>query len=273
MRERRFLPHTKKSTILFLMFVSVVLILWGIFIYADYSNFRKNAEVTIGTVTDVYISSSYKKRRSHTVSVDVTYIVDGKKYNYYIYGYARSRSYTGSKYNGDLVKIMYNKNNPADARRAADPSAKSAIMIISGIVAAVLSYFYSRRNDNYDSLLKNGITLEAVIIDIERSDPVVKNFLVNSIEFMLTRTSSGSDLNDKGYAIICEWQNPVTGQVYRFRSAGVDAFLTPYVGKNVTVYVDPNDYSKYLVDVDSVYDQPAGSTYLSRQFTYPKRKG
>lgn len=268
MRERKFLPHTSKYLILLLIPVSIILIFWGIFVYVDYSIFKKNAEVTIGTISDV---DYFTYRRRTTYNVTVTYKVDGEEYDFYIYRYERRRRAYGVSYMGRAVEIMYNKDNPADARMAKDPSSKSCLMIMAGIAAALMSYIMSRRNNNYDSLLKNGITLEAVIIDVERSDPAVKNFLVNSVEFMLTRNSSGSDLNDKGYAIICEWQNPVTGQVYRFRSASVDAFLTPYVGKNVTVYVDPNDYSNYLVDVDSVYDQPTSSS--AKPFTYPKRKG
>ena len=60
----------------------------------------------------------------------------------------------------------------------------------------------------------------------------------------------------KSGKILCEWCNPVSGQVHKFSSLAKDNALPNYIGKSVKVYVDPNDYSKYYVDVDSVINQP-----------------
>lgn len=52
----------------------------------------------------------------------------------------------------------------------------------------------------------------------------------------------------------CRYEDPVTGAEYRFSSKNVWFDPEVYVGQQVTVYVKPDDFSKYYVDISGLDD-------------------
>ncbi len=205
------MPHTSKYFILALVPVSLVLIFWGIFLSADYNIFMKDAVNAVGVITDVYISTSDDK---DVCNAYVEYVVDGVSYEYYIHRYDRGYLLHKNDYIGNMVELLYSSKNPAKARLAEAPYAKSIYMLLAGIAAAVLCYVLYRKNKNFDRIIQNGITLDAIITKIE------------------------------------------TVNEYEFKSIQIKEFVEPYVGRTIKVYVDPDNYSKYFVNVNSILAQP-----------------
>lgn len=247
MSEKKYLPHTSKYFILALVPVSLVLIFWGIFLSADYNIFMKDAVNAVGVITDVYISTSDDK---DVCNAYVEYVVDGVSYEYYIHRYDRGYLLHKNDYIGNMVELLYSSKNPAKARLAEAPYAKSIYMLLAGIAAAVLCYVLYRKNKNFDRIIQNGITLDAIITKIE----TVNEYELGIQGFLGTRRFD--DEPDPIFVIVCEWENPVTGQKYEFKSIQIKEFVEPYVGRTIKVYVDPDNYSKYFVDINSILAQP-----------------
>jgi len=59
------------------------------------------------------------------------------------------------------------------------------------------------------------------------------------------------------YKLECRYTDPATGAIYLYSSGNI--FIDPdlYVGRQVVVYVDRTDYSKYIVDMDSLKEETA----------------
>lgn len=250
MSRTKYVPHTNKYLLLALVPISLIFIIRGIFLTADYRNFIKNAEYTTGEIVDVSIYHSSKRRKK--CNAEVEYTVDGKTYSFVIRNYDRGRHLYRNDYIGDSVSVMYNKTYHDKARSTREPYVESVLMIGGGITAAVMCFVLYKKNKGYDKIIENGITLDAVITRVEN----VNEFELNTYKFTkYTKYGRYRDEPEPLYVIVCQWENPVSGQVHEFRSIRLKEFLEPYVGRNITVYVDPNDYSKYFVDVNTILGQ------------------
>ncbi len=270
MRERRYLPYTKNSVLVTLAVVSFVTLLIAICLAVDYANFKRKSETVNAVVTDAYVSHrtrrSRGRRRSsgYSCTVYLEYTVDGETYKYTIHDYDRSSIYISEDdYIGMTVPILYNTDDPSDAREAKQRT--TAPFVITGIGAGVLCLILSYRNKYYERMIKNGAVLDAVVVDVEHKTEV-------RYSRYRSRMFSGVDgFRDEEHfsVIVCEWENPITKQKYVFRSQKVSEFVEPYVGQTIRVYADPQNYEKYYVDVDYLLAQPFMNG-KNKHFTYPK---
>ncbi|MBQ7980972.1 MAG: hypothetical protein IJ305_05115, partial [Oscillospiraceae bacterium] len=113
-----------------------------------------------------------------------------------------------------------------------------------------------KRNHRYDKIIRNGIILDATVTEVVSAHSDNTNFFSYMIDKLFSHGMSPRVNYGKGGKLLCEWHNPVSGETHKFSSLSMDNAVRAYVGKNIKVYVDPNDYSKYFVDVDSVINQP-----------------
>lgn len=269
MRERRYLPYTKNSVLVTLAVVAFVTLLIAVCFAADYANFKRKAETAEAVVTDasVYRSSRRSGRRRssrYICTVYLEYTVDGETYNCTISDFDRSSIYISENdYIGMIVPILYNTDDPSDAREA-KPRA-TAPFVITGIAAGLLCLVLKYRNNYYERMIKNGAVLDAVVVDVEHKTTV------HYSRYRSHRLPGVDSFRDEEHfsIIVCEWENPVTKQKYVFRSQKVSEFVEPYVGQTVRVYADPQNYEKYFVDVDFLLDRPFMNG-KSKPFTYQK---
>lgn len=264
-------PFTSKYFILFLVPFALILVIWGLSESSEYIMFRMNSARTEATVVEAYIPYDYSER-IYNCHVKIEYKVNGRIYNSYILYYDRGSDLRSKQYKGEKVSVLYHTQKPELTGNFVEKPMKGAVLIQLGIASAIVCVILYKRNIRYDDIIRNGITLDAVVTDIESDDPVMKNMAVNAAEIIITQGMSNPspEDNEKGYSIICEWENPVSGQVHKFRSKAIDAFLTPYIGNKITVYVDPNDYSKYWVDIDSLLKQPM--SMKPKPYTYERKQ-
>lgn len=123
--------------------ISIILILWGIFLSVSYSSFVKTAIEVDGVISDVNIING----KSHDyLDVYITYTVDEIEYEYYYENYKTGRILHSRDYEGRSVKLLYDPNNPAKVRLPnRPPYAYSVVMVIAGIASAVLYFVLIKR--------------------------------------------------------------------------------------------------------------------------------
>ena len=123
--------------------ISIILILWGIFLSVSYSSFVKTAVEVDGTITDVSIM---KNKNYDYLDAWITYTVDGVEYEYFYDNYKTGRILNRRDFEGLPVKLLCDPNNPTKVKLTGRPPyAESAVMIIAGIGAGVLYFVLIKR--------------------------------------------------------------------------------------------------------------------------------
>lgn len=273
MRERRYRPYTSKYVLMFLAAASFFTVLLGLIMTVDQANFNKKAAVTEAVITDAYVRRTGSRRsggRRYVCNAYLEYAVDGKEYSCIVKNFDRSYGYTSkSDYFGRTVTLLYDPDDPSDARPAGRKGAGVPLMIAGAVMAGMFTFF-NRKNGYYEKLIKSGAVLDAVVVDIEHKT-VVHYYRSRSRGFFGARGGANYTDEDNYRVIVCEWENPLTGQKYVFRSQRIKEFVEPYVGQTVRVYADPQNYEKYFVDVDDLLAKPFMNG-KSKAFTYEKRQ-
>ncbi len=145
------------------------------------------------------------------------------------------------------------------------------------VIAAALvlkSCLFSRKNRIYKDVLENGITIEAVVTDTAASE-------ITDIANVLDDLGIGEGwhmLSDKNLygresyrnVVICKYDNPVTGEQVEFRSVPVKECVYPYIGCTVEVKVNPDDYRRYFVEINSLLEKSFPDK--KKPFVYDTRK-
>ncbi len=210
--------------------VGVILISVGIGIFASNKKFEATAETTTAVITDIetyYKRSGGEKKRYRDVYVQ--YEVDGKVYD------RELNYYSSGMYTGQTIEIMYNPENPAEIR-----SGNSLLMLLilcgMGVVFAAIGVPFtaiSIKGGAKKRLKANGERVTGTITDVI----TITNVTING---------------SHPYKAECEVIDQFTGEKYLYSSKQVMNDITYMVGSTVDVYVDPNDKSKYYVDLESV---------------------
>jgi len=259
MRERRYMPRTSKYVILFLAAASLATLLLGIYMTVENAAFKKKALETEAVITDAFVrrrsGSGKHSGKRHVCDAYMEYVIDGVTYNCTVDNYDRSYGYISeSDYIGRTVILLYDPDDPTNARPA-DSRGVGVPLIAVGIITAGVCVFFYMQGNYYERLIKSGAVLDAVVVDVEHKTVV-----------QYSRYEAFRD--EEHYRIlVCEWENPITKQKYIFRSKRIKEFVEPYVGQTVRVYADPKNYERYFVDVDDLLDKPFMNG-KSKPFTY-----
>ncbi len=215
--------------IVFLL-VGVLLVIVSIITFVGNKQFEANAETVMATITEIdtyRTRSNGKNKTRHDVFIE--YEVDGKTYN------RELNYYTSSMYEGKEIEVMYNPDNPADAR--ADENIASIILVFMGLIFGSVGggLFFANvfAGSKRKKLMANGDRVTGTITDII----TVTNVRINGRH---------------PYKAECEVIDYLTGEKYLYSSKQVINDISYMVGSTVDVYVDRDDKSKYYVDLDSV---------------------
>lgn len=210
--------------------IGVVFAAIGVMMHVHNTNFKENALTTNGTIIDIRTYTDSDGDTSHDVFVE--YYVDGVLYD------GELNYYTSSMEEGDSVKIYYDPNNPGDFI-GEDSTVGLIIFVIIGSVFALIGI---------------GFVASAIITKSKRKRVLGYNFIVqaNISGFNFNKNVTINGVHP--YILTATIISPYDGLIYTFKSESIMTDLTPilqaYNIKTVPVYVNPQNYKEYYVDID-----------------------
>ena len=114
--------------------IGIVLVLIGIKVQIDNTNFLKTAQMTEAIITDI-TTDGFGEDESHIVSIE--YNVDGITYH------EKLGEYDSGMYINQRIEIYYNSENPSECKGKSSKYV-GFIVIIFGIIWTAVIYFIQR---------------------------------------------------------------------------------------------------------------------------------
>ncbi len=184
---------------------------------------------TVGTITKI---SSYYGDDSRNREVYVSYVVDKERYE------ARLNSYSSSFYEGKEIDIYYDKDDPS---KIGVKSLDLLILILPGIGLIFLS------------IGGGGIIVKINKVKLEKK--LKENGELIYADYVETVLNTSYRVNGRcPYNIIVEWNNPLDGEIYTFKSKNIwrdpENIISKRNIKQFPVYVDSSNKKKYVIDID-----------------------
>lgn len=222
----------KKINRLYIAFLIIGIIITSIGLYTSIKMLdNSNKEDTIGTITSIVSTSS------DNPDVYVTYNVDGKRYT------SVMRGYSSTFYEGKKIDIYYMKNDP---NIIGNKKLELLILLLPfiGLIFLLIGgtniFKIISNKKKKERLIKTGIKIEATYIETNT------NFNLR----VLGRNPSN---------IICEYDDPVSNNTYKFKSERLWYDPSLYISdceiETFTVYVNKNDMKDYYVDIEELIDK------------------
>lgn len=209
--------------------VGIVLLIGG-FVYLSSSlRFRSIAVEITGTIADIQASRNSDGDVTHTTYVNYSY--DGQNFEHVHLGY-----YSSSMYVGKEIPLLVDPDQPGHVKSAAGDNLIFIILLGMGLAFTLVGVIPTTcilvSSAKGKKLMQSGKRLQAV---------------VESVDFNNSVTYNGRH----PYVIFCTYQDPYRDVTYRFKSKNImrDPGYAP--GDSIDVYVDPEDYSKYVVNADA----------------------
>ncbi len=211
-----FMKENKLENLIWIIFASMgaIFVIIGLVIFSNVFNYTNKVD-TVGTITEISSYRNTNHNRNHEVYV--SYTVEGKEYESIL------NSYSSSFYEGKEIEIYYDKDNPS---KIGVKSLDLLFLIFPGIGLIFIII---------------GGTGILVKINKKRLD----------IETVLNTSYRVNGRHP--YNIICEWNNPLDGNKYIFKSKNI--WINPeniIEEKNIQqfpVYID-NNKKKYTIDIE-----------------------
>ena len=211
--------------------VGLLFLIIGISSFLDTRSFLKESLVANGTVIDLIASSG---------SDSITYkpMVEFKTINDQFITFTSSTSSNPPSYHtGEEVEVLYDPNNPNDAKISSFFSLwglatvlflMGSVFFSIGFVPFLLGIFNGKKEQE---LKENGVE---VIANVEQVK-YISNYTVNGVS---------------PYKIIATWQHPDTSEVHTFKSQNIWFDPANYIENNtVSVYIDENKPQRYYMDL------------------------
>lgn len=192
-----------------------------------------------GSFLATYLSIQHKATSQKVMGVVVgTYNGTEVEYTFREKEYEVTLSESSSNIHvGDEIALYVNPTNPKNVRTAELLFLQSFILSIVGlpflIIGIVFLIIVRRRSKTKKLLIQTGRKIYAKVTGGE----MVYNYMVN---------------NRHPFKLECTYTDFGTGAVYLFSSRNM--WLDPnfYIGQQIEVYVNPDNYKKYYVNVDSL---------------------
>ncbi len=215
----------------FIFFLAgLIMLIIGVVLFVSDKKFEATSETTTAVITDIETYRTRRNGESRTEhNVFVTYEVDGKTYDREL-GY-----YSTGMYEGKEIEIMYAPGDPGNIHF---PSIFPYLILgIMGVVFGAIGggLFFSGINKSLKrkNLIKTGEVLTGTITNVV----TVTNVRINGRH---------------PYKVECEVVDQITGEKYLYSSESIMNDMSCFIGSSIDVYVDPNDKSKYYMDILSL---------------------
>ncbi len=210
--------------------VSAVFILEGAIVFAHSKSYIENAELISCTVADIESEIDGNGSVSYRVYVDYTY--KGREYKH-----IELNQYSDSMNRGKEIEVYVDKDDPENVK------AKSFVLVLPivfmligaafGIAASVIVFIRSKNGKMRKALLQNGKKLYGEV----RGGVLERTCTVNG---------------KHPYRFECVYYDSLSGQPVICTSDAVWADPEQYIGRQVAIYVDLNDRSRYYVDLETI---------------------
>ncbi len=213
--------------ILIFIVIGLLSMVGGILMMVHYANFQKTAETIKAEIVEI---DTYREKDSDgdyvtRHDVYVTYTFDDVTYEHVSFGH-----YKSSMREGITIDILCDPENPRKIKQKEAFDSSGAMLIAFGLIffliGAVPASKSLANNVKKKSLLSKGNTIYALIQSID-----------------LNTSFSFNDVHP--YRIVCSYGS------YTFQSENLwsDIPSMYQVGDTIEVVVNPEDYSKYFVNV------------------------
>ena len=186
---------------------------------------------TIGTITSIVSTSN------DTPDVYVTYNVDGKRYTSVMSGYS------STFYEGKKIDIYYMKNDP----NIIGNKKLELLILLFPFVGLIF-------------LLIGGINIFKIISNKKKKERLIKTGTIIEATYIETNTNFNLRVLGRNPSnIICEYDDPISKNTYRFKSERLWYDPSLYISdceiETFTVYVNKNDMKDYYVDIEELIDK------------------
>lgn len=212
--------------------VGLGLIIGAIIATISHVKFMKSAEPVSAKIERIESRRGSKGKVYHDVYV--SYVYEGQDYVDVPLNY-----YSSGMHKGQDIELICDSNNPYKVRsKGADLVLQIVLFAMGGVffmVGFIPMTMLMGKEKTRTYLLQNGRALNATVERIDQN----YSYSVN---------------HKHPYVIYCTYQDPYGDVTYRFKSGNVWQNPSQYfpVGSEITVMVDPNDYSKHYVKVEEV---------------------
>lgn len=217
--------------------IGIAVMCIGIGIMANSIRVSGKAVATTATISSIETYRDSDNEIRHNVFI--SYDAEGQRFENVTLG-----EYSSGMYEGKTIEIKYVPGNPGKPYSNGilwlAPVIVIALGLIFGTVGGIgLGVQLGKDRKKY-TLLNSGKCLHATVESIS--------------------LNTGYSVNGRHpFVIFCSYRDEYENTVYRFKSGHVwdDPQYTMPVGSLIDVYVNPQDYSKYYVDTETVYGDGA----------------
>lgn len=231
---------SKTGTILLLICLFFAMIIGSVLF--DTISFAKNAEEVEAKVSYTTIERSSRKKKKSKKVMYIDYEYNGKKYD----DVKISKDVPSTADEGEMITVYVTPYNPSVVRSyrvsASDIVGVGIFALVMGFSVYVFSISFNKKRKNpYKTGKLIMATVDEIMIDY--------NITVNK---------------DNRRNIRCSYIDIFTGQRYEFVSNKVWCRLEDIfaVGDQIPVYVMPNDYSKYYVELEPEFEQSNAAEFI-----------
>lgn len=222
----------KKINRLYIAFLIIGIIITSIGLYTLVIMLDNSNKVdTTGTISSIVSTSS------DTPDVYVTYNVDGKRYT------SVMRGYSSTFYEGKKIDIYYMKNDP----NIIGNKKLELLILLLPFIGLIF-------------LLIGGINIFKVISNKKKKERLIKTGIKIEATYIETNTNFNLRVLGRNPSnIICEYDDPISKNTYRFKSERLWYDPSLYISdceiETFIVYVNKNDMKDYYVDIEELIDK------------------
>lgn len=201
----------------------------GGFIFMGYSlRFQSTAVEVQGTITSITAHRDSDGDSSHTVLVSYSY--EGRDFDN-----ARLGFYSSNMYEGKKITLLIDPDNPGRVTSRTGDTFGYIMLLGMGLIFSLIGFIplvcILIKSQREKKLLKEGKRLQATVERIDFDQAVTYN-------------------GRHPYLIFCTYWDAYQDVTYRFKSKDLTQEPGYAPGDPISVYVNPQDYSKYVVYVE-----------------------
>lgn len=195
-------------------------------------NAKNTSEEVTGTITEIYSGRGDNSTGNSGISVEYSY--RGQKYEGYL------SEYSSGMWVGKDIALYVNREDPHQVRTASLLYLPTLILGCIGVpffvIGGVFLLIVRKRKKKKQYLLRNGRQVMAEVT----GGRLNYNYAVNGRH---------------PWKMECKYEDIYSGELYLFSSENIWIDPELYIGQQVAVYVDADNYRKYYVDVESLFSE------------------
>ena len=223
------MKENKIESLIWIIFaiVGAIFVIIGLTVMKNKLNYENKVD-TKGTITEI---SSYRDSTGDEEhEVYVSYTVGGRRNR------AKLNGYSSSFYEGKEIDIYYDKDNP---NNIGVKSLDKLFLIFLGIIFVIIGV--------------SGIVIK-IKNDIKEKSLKENGELIYA-DYIETALNTLYEVNGRHpYNIICEWNNPLDGKRYVFKSRNIwkdpESTIEERNIKQFPVYINRDNMKKYAIDIE-----------------------